>query len=162
MTIYVKGVPVTIPEGESVKGVTQAEYDAMTPEEKEGFFVITDANPSVLGRYGEIYSENEMRIGTWVDGKPLYRVVVQGVAPSAVNVQSSYITSFLISSETIVCFTGIFRLGIQSIPFNHIGTRCFVQEDEICIFLDDSAFVNRPFYATIEYTKTTDEPEVSV
>lgn len=38
---------------------------------------------------GEKYSMEETRIGTWIDGKPLYRKVVKSVVPSAPNQNST-------------------------------------------------------------------------
>lgn len=37
------------------------------------------------GSGGEIYSTEETKIGTWIDGRPIYRKVAQTVSPSKVN-----------------------------------------------------------------------------
>lgn len=61
--------------------LTQAEYDALTEVQKsKGLYVIDDGNSGSggggsSGSSGEVYSTEEVRIGTWIDGKPLYRKV---------------------------------------------------------------------------------------
>lgn len=67
----------TVDIQEPVKGITQAEYYALTEEQKNiGLYVVTDANIN-LNDHGDIYSTEETRIGTWIDGKPLYRRVIK-------------------------------------------------------------------------------------
>lgn len=63
------------------KIVTKAEYDALTNAEKnsETLWLIKDATESGDGSSGgtsspnNVYSTEEKRIGTWIDGEPLYR-----------------------------------------------------------------------------------------
>lgn len=72
----------TIPEmkGIPVKPVTESEYNALSEEERNGetAWLVTDAEAESSGGVGagDVYSTEEMRIGTWIDGKPLYRKVV--------------------------------------------------------------------------------------
>lgn len=82
-------ISVTTP----VQGVySQEEYDAL-PEEKRnsGMYVITDANGSGEGDNGsgsgagEVYSTEETRIGTWIDGKPVYRRWIDFPLPSTIT-----------------------------------------------------------------------------
>lgn len=65
-----------LPEGTvAVKPVTQAEYDALTDDEKQAdvVYAITDDAVSGGDSYGDnVYSSEEVRVGTWF-GKPLYR-----------------------------------------------------------------------------------------
>lgn len=54
--------------------LTQAEYDALTEEEKNNgsVYFITDTNGDGEDFQPVIYSLNEREIGVWTDGKPLY------------------------------------------------------------------------------------------
>ncbi len=54
--------------------LTQAEYDALTEEEKNNgsVYFITDTNGSGEDFQPVIYSLDEREIGVWTDGKPLY------------------------------------------------------------------------------------------
>lgn len=58
---------------------TQAEFDALSEEQQnKGLYVISDNDSSGGGASaGEVYSTEEVRIGTWIDGKPLYAKTVQ-------------------------------------------------------------------------------------
>lgn len=64
------------------------------------------------GSAGEVYSVEETRIGTWIDGKPLYRKVIQ-------------VTNFL-SSDSKVSFVVINKIketmGIDELINYHIRT----------------------------------------
>lgn len=72
----------TIPEmkGIPVKPVTKSEYNALPEEERnsETAWLVTDASAESSGGVGagDVYSTEETRIGTWIDGKPIYRKVV--------------------------------------------------------------------------------------
>lgn len=55
--------------------MTQVEFDALTEEQKaSGTYFVDDGQGG--GNTGDVYSTEETRIGTWVDGKPLYRITV--------------------------------------------------------------------------------------
>ena len=54
----------------------------------------------------EIYSTEEQVIGTWIDGKPLYRKVVQFTI-GAINTDNQH--SLGIAAETIVDWKGYFK-----------------------------------------------------
>lgn len=83
MKIVINGEMVDIPAGQNgipTVPLTQAEYDALTDDEKnaEKLYLITDAAASGSDSGGSsenVYSTEETRIGTWIDGKPLYRKV---------------------------------------------------------------------------------------
>lgn len=68
------------------KTLTQAEYDALTEAEKQAdiLYAITDDGGSAGGgtSTGEVYSTEEQRIGTWIDGKPLYQKTFTGTVSS--------------------------------------------------------------------------------
>lgn len=59
-----------------VELITEAEYDALTEEQKKnGLYFISDSSSTYSG---EIYSTEQTRIGTWIDGKAIYRKCFQG------------------------------------------------------------------------------------
>lgn len=74
------GGSIVTPGGTPICPLTSAEYQTLTEEEKNKdiLYVITDDNDTSSGRTAgnqpsDIYSENEVRIGTYF-GKPLYRL----------------------------------------------------------------------------------------
>lgn len=115
------------------------------------------------GGAGDVYSTEETRIGTWIDGKPLYRRVYQITTP-AEDTGDSYKTYDKIPSycENVRGYgfmkdrwsmympipqywdTGMFvSLGI--IPGAWFAIRCKGENN-----------LNRPATIILEYTKTTD------
>lgn len=98
--------------GIPVEAHTKAEYDALTDEQKQAevLHVITDDNGGVSSdgsgsSPGEVYSEEETLIGTWL-GKPLYRRVLQ-ISPS----------KFPNIDSTIRTASHILPTGIQLVSF---------------------------------------------
>ena len=110
----------------------------------------------------EIYSLAEQKIGTWIDGKPLYRKVVDfGYLPNA----TTKLVSTGASNVDIVTNLrgiGISNYGSLSIPLadtsaltNQVALWYDKTTNQIQIKsgVDRSSFYG---YVTIEYTKTTD------
>ena len=59
-----------------------------------------------VGSHSNMYSTSETQIGTWMDGKPVYRIIITGVMPDVANIQASYDITAL-NVETIVSVQGI-------------------------------------------------------
>lgn len=148
-----------------VRGVTQAEYDALTEEQqKSGMYVITDAvgNGGGSSENGEVYSTEEVKIGTWIDGKPLYRKCF----------------SFLYSDSTLNTYKTVAKVEEPiDIPAHIFGTRlnntkaCYsipniaimiriTSDGEIQIYQSSTGW-SGTYYVTVEYTKTTDQEAIS-
>lgn len=100
-----------------------------------------------------VYSAEETRIGTWVDGKPLYRKTIVSDYPA--------ITTLAIAEnvDTLVNMTGLAESSdiIYFIPYFASGTSYFVPKrigNSIVInCVDFSGYIIR---FSVEYTKTTD------
>lgn len=108
------------------------------------------------------YSNTEERVGTWIDGKPIYRKTVNfGNLPN----NSSNVTAHGISDVDV--FTKIEGIGVRlagggvtlsCLPIPYSGTN-FIEvyakavNIEISTTSDRSAYTG---YITLEYTKTTD------
>jgi len=163
ITIQDDTVSVTTP----VKGVTQAEYDALSEAEKNtGLYIITDVE-NQEGFSGDVYSTEETRIGTWIDGKPLYRKVITTALPSKAvdnwQLLSPVIPNILVQS--IVAYIRFKSNGsVESIPIvdgQGISTRIRYNPDTTLyhgleIFMNQPGWVNEPLTVILEYTKTTD------
>lgn len=150
-----------------VRGViTQEAFDALPEEERnKGVYVIPGGGSGGSGGSAEeVYSTEERRIGTWIDGKPLYRITFY--------------------RDYNATGSGVFNasFGIENCEFDEVpninGTLYFLNGiDWPLNFTQDtshfSAFVNGSSHIyctsnarfseikrvtiTIEYTKTTDE-----
>ena len=104
----------------------------------------------------------EQVIGTWYDGKPIYRKVIDcGNLPNASNKNIPVNISNL---KNIVSLQGIASYGDISFPFNNVRPRETSNIATIGLYFyggnitietgnDRSAYTG---YVTIEYTKTTD------
>lgn len=114
------------------------------------------------------YSTEEVRIGTWIDGKPIYRKVVE-YTPSAIIGEAGKVTDIYIPHRISnfkqlcgqKCITSdgyiLPTLGSKSGTTLDYGT-CIraVTTETINLRLVNDSFGIRTWYITLEYTKTTD------
>ena len=104
------------------------------------------------------YSTTEEVVGTWIDGKPLYRKVVKGNITSANQVL--FVTNANI--DTMVSISGYDCSGVYYFPFNYAQTgstykSVFYKKDTDTIeFRSDSYTPGEIYVVILEYTKTTD------
>lgn len=110
----------------------------------------------------EVYSTEEQRIGTWIDGKPLYRKVLSLTTPSTTNstkianfdktfiIKNYYGNAFISASNQLLpinfYFTDVYKIATYVV--NNSG--------EIYMKIGSEAYRNQQATLTIEYTKTTD------
>ena len=163
------------------KTVTEAEYNALTEAEKQAevLYAITDDAPGGGGVPGggcEVYSTEETRIGTWINGKPLYRriEVLRTGATAGTSIAAKNIESWNI--DTLKSIIGVFQDSVGttdqfipatfcqpiSSPFPAILTfilRGKETNDQLSLMLYVSLkdYTNKKVIVTVEYTKTTDE-----
>ena len=117
---------------------------------------------------GTHYSEDELLIGQWIDGKPLYRKVI--IIPSF-TVTTTFNTILLENMDyvdTMLPIKGIFIEGgiKRTIPyaqlFGTIGVYCNVQFQnnnlELMVCRSSGSGTCTDCKIIVEYTKTTDEP----
>ena len=107
------------------------------------------------------YSTSETVIGTWIDGKPIYRKTVNtGALPSAggkvINHNISnidYVTKII---GTAYRNTDNIFLPLPHATYDNTAVSCYCDKTAITIvvYTDRSAF--QESYVTLEYTKTTD------
>lgn len=98
------------------------------------------------------YSTNEIRVGTWIDGKPLYRRVVLGTLVDgdlAVNLTSSNIYEVI----KVDGFCGNQRPLNFYFSGYSVSTRF---SDGYMYIFASTPYANENFKMIIEYTKTTD------
>lgn len=165
---------------ESVRGVDKDVFEEL--EDKSGLIVVTDAenlensklyyngNPICGGtpteNVGEIYSTEEVRIGTWIDGKPLYRIVEQVLLSTPTSF--TYIVQLTPECEVKFMCAGVSRsdgviLPVPTAQPNDLQHQISLeyQPKTLCVGIwCGDAYVdvlkNRPCWVVVEYTKTTD------
>ena len=111
------------------------------------------------------YSTDEVRIGTWIDGKPLYRKVFTFIVPAGTSdVWHPFTTSTDINADTIVNIDGFFtysdtnawrKVGGSEYPSGQDISR-YIKVPTAIAFQGLGSTVDRNMVAIVEYTKTTD------
>lgn len=160
--------------------LTQAEYDTLPEaEQNKGMYVISDGGSGGSSGGGsseslDIYSTEETKIGTWIDGKPLYRKVF--IFTNITNDGSNLLDINNLSVDALtnlygMCynakssFTGSTSIG--SYPLNYTnkppsepslqGCRIMYEETTGYLWGGVYGFSTANFRVIIEYTKTTDQ-----
>ena len=109
------------------------------------------------------YSNDEKRIGTWIDGKPIYQKTIVGKTPprTGINTVIADVSSWNI--DKVISFEGIFMPGgSTNIPINYYfssNNYAMVHindQSELTMILGFSEQDNKDVYITVRYTKTTD------
>lgn len=108
----------------------------------------------------EVYSTEEQRIGTWIDGKPLYRIIKE-YDVSAKETQSNDISS--IPYDTIfINFGKSFNRWVANSSSSIIWNTSDNDKGNVWINYEkklnilNSSNAARHYWITLEYTKTTD------
>lgn len=110
---------------------------------------------------GEIYSTDETRIGTWIDGKPLYRKVFQATTPS---VQEAAVLSLDATYEAKMLEGYIRPNNVNAwVPATGPWSDLYVMCDtnEICLYAPNNRYWNTLILIAVKYTKTTDASTIS-
>lgn len=113
-----------------------------------------------IKKNSEIYSTEEQRIGTWIDGKPLYRIIKE-YDVSAKEIQSNDISS--IPYDTIfINFGKSFNRWVVNSSASIIWNTSDDDKGNVWINyekklnISNNSNATRHYWITLEYTKTTD------
>lgn len=117
------------------------------------------SNPSTTGESLDVYSTEETRIGTWIDGKPIYRKTIDGEIANAAAVWSLIPGTDTMAIEAIIHVYGYVKAADRS------GLIYIPNADSYCKLATGGLYFsssvnqsNTKLVLTIEYTKTTDQP----
>lgn len=152
--------------------LSQTEFDALSEEQKRSgtYFVDDGSSGGSSGSAWEVYSTEETRIGTWIDGKPLYRKVIAAetgdkIAGSTEETNPLHDVSTL-NIETL-CSMEMTALTYGGQTWiTPPATVNFSRDYSMTAFIDNgilkerhtiAQYNNCPIYITITYTKTTDK-----
>ena len=141
--------------------VTQAEFNALPEAQRnKGLYVISDGGDGSGGSSaGEVYSTEETRIGTWIDGKPLYRKVVIANSPSAsdgtvipADAEKNYVSirGYLNAASGSRMFFNAIEGGVYLNTYRS-------SDNSIHIQTAYAGYQNKETVLVLVYTKTTDE-----
>ena len=107
------------------------------------------------------YSTEEQRVGTWIDGKPIYRKVVDtGTLPNSTGKQITHnisnvdqvinIKGYAYRSTDNVC------LPLPHATYDNTAITCYADRTKITIVTYATRSNFTTSYVALEYTKTTD------
>ena len=112
------------------------------------------------------YSTEERRIGTWIDGKPLYQKVITGTPPTVITdgvfPENKFIATNVTSDMVFIRkMFGITTSGIKmNIPFmSKSGNRIdanISNDNRIIVMSNNINYNDTTCYFIINYTKKTD------
>ena len=140
--------------------IKDVEYTIPTIENSLDGNSTTDAPSVHATKLLNTYSTDEIKIGTWIDGKPLYRKVIESTSGN-INVETvvgsinnfeylKILTGTIVNSEnTSVNFPFVFNV-------NNLGELFMSSDGSINCLVTNGAYANRPIKVIVEYTKTTD------
>lgn len=153
-----------------VRGIlTQAEFNALTKEQKASGTYFVDDGMTCAGECGDVYSTEERRIGTWIDGKPIYSKTFSGVTQKNTNAVVGFADISDLSIDTVVEINGVVNsdLGTGIVGLSCTRSDASLQlvgvstdKKKLNVFVQSDSFTSKPFHCTLKYTKTTDQ-EVS-
>lgn len=117
---------------------------------------------------GDVYSTEEQVVGTWIDGKPLYRRVLEAIIPSiTTDWQTIYsftddVAGVMFNSWSISQTDG----AIEPLPTtagNNVPTKTvFTPGVGMRIYNQGPWYVGRLCRAVLYYTKTTDQATIEL
>ena len=129
-----------------------------------GEIYVADEEGNNLISLTHCYSTNEIRIGYWIDNKPIYRKVIH--ISSLPNNYYTDVSHNISNVDEIVGIKGIMRTLSNHIttPLNMSGTSLLYGENTVCVRADRTKiqigtttdYSANEAYITLDYTKTTD------
>ena len=133
--------------GNKIDSTVNGSRDTVTIS-KEEYEKIKNANT---------YSEEEIKIGTWIDGKTIYRKVVKGISE---NQSVAFSAEGVISGKNIIDYYGeiLARDGNWvNVNYNgHTNLYWDSSTSELKWYITYDYFVDKEYQLVVEYTKTTD------
>lgn len=111
----------------------------------------------------EQYSTSEIRIGTWIDGKPLYRkVIVLGSLPNVSIETNTYYNHNISNLNMVTNISGVAYTSngkySLAIPFREKNDKyiSLYVNDTVVTIISNKDYSSYTGYVILEYTKTTD------
>ena len=87
---YIRGVPIDLGNDIPMDVLSEEEYNTLSEEDRNSgiYGVIADSNiPSGSGN--QFYSLEEIVVGRWIDGRPVYRRTIMGSIPDTAHMNAN-------------------------------------------------------------------------
>ncbi|MBD5135254.1 MAG: hypothetical protein HDT39_04735 [Lachnospiraceae bacterium] len=150
-------------------GITPTDYVTEERMDEKIEEAIKNSN-SNANLSNEIYSTTETKIGTWIDGKPLYRRVLSLTTPSVQNQVGYYQIPGLDSDQFLaIKYDGFVQANdhsrnpiISYVPSSQNFSIVWHDTNNGIGMMVANQLVSKQAYLIIEYTKSTDEPMITI
>lgn len=162
MKLIINGEEAKIPSGSSSGGVTMDQVNSAIDTKLDVY------EPQ------EVYSTEEVRIGTWIDGKPLYRKVmtysIQLTTTSKVDlIDIPHSVETIVSRKLSIDYlVNGQKISLQIPYFENINTNLYWLWEYIDLSSDKMHFVcmfpqncSATITCVLEYTKTIDQSQTA-
>ena len=122
------------------------------------------SNTTFASKNIENYSTTEQRIGTWIDGKPIYRKVFTGTTPTSAGKHQTIdlpsttdsVTNFYFQTKSPSGYyinTCYAEMGTVQLS---VALQVTTSNRRLYFGTLISSYSSQPYTLTVEYTKTTD------
>lgn len=149
--------------------ITQEAFDQLPSEQQnKGVWVIPGDGAGFNPYFPERYSTDEVIVGTWIDGKPLYRKVIHSTSATKVY-EACFIAelekecdihrleSYLITPSNTLLPGNVTKLDSPDATLPAIITTfVHASRNKIMNQCNTPGWLNSPMILIVEYTKTTD------
>ena len=120
--------------------------------------VVQSGNDITLNqKFKNIYSTSEVKIGKWINNKPIYRKVIQSTTPSSNSPTS---IGSISNMDLVINIYGSIVTSTQNILVNFVynteQNSCYRENNNIILRVTASSYQEKTCYIVVEYTKTTD------
>lgn len=153
-------------------GVDNLTFTAKTiPAEDISIYVILENVTGDNKVANNVYSTEETVVGTWIDGRPIYRMCMYDVLPTTgdvTDVRSDIPWKGKNMDNLVNIYGSIYGSStypnIRASIFDSTVMRLWVTPTSMCIVMkaEQPTYLGRPFYLVVEYTKTTDTATIEI
>ena len=143
--------------GTAVAGAISGKQDADDKMTSADMTDVLTPLPSARGNWQE-YSTTEKRVGTWVDGKPLYQKTYYFASPTTDTLLENNVAyAHLVAKSYVTAGTDMNTDDFYYSSSSYVNIRGYVRSNslKLSVFKTSSPAVSE-LYITFQYTKTTD------
>lgn len=147
-----------------IVSISYSDYQKLSEaEKKEDVIYLVEDAPNVIPSAWERYSTDEIPVGTWIDGRIVYRRVFVTTAPEAMDNGSAVVVPITSRLEMISLEGVIQQEGGVYVPLNKpmaakpvntvIAFAHFVSGEGIRMYVSHEIYAHRPVHLIMEYVK---------
>lgn len=143
--------------------MTQAEFEELSEEQKEAGLYFVPSDDQEGSGFANIYSTEETVCGRWIHGELIYRRAFEVKTTSMQTTVSTGVNDWNI--DHVIGLYGA-ASGMEAVPLSYgypgweVSPLLNFGQDKLEVILFNAAHLGATFCVVVEYTKTSDKPEV--